>query len=165
MEQLSSPEELQLMSQMDFIVPLKQVGIITKSVLEAIQEFYQPRRIIVVTKKIEGEILRKLLPYWNVGPVECMDEAFFFVRNFSLTFEDIIAEYDATRPGQRPFLHFHAIKLQKIINSNESILTCDPLPLYIRQPFSDSLFTKTDTLVNLLFNYLYIEISIYQYII
>ena len=99
MEQLSSHDELQLMSKIDFIVPLKQVGIITKSVLEAIQEFYQPRRIIVVTKKIEGEILRKLLPYWNVGPVECMDEAIFFVINFSLTFEDIIAEYDATRPG------------------------------------------------------------------
>lgn len=87
------------MSTVDFIVPLKQVGIITRSVLEAIQEFYQPRRIIVVTKKIEGEILSKLVPYWNVGPVECMDEAVFFVKNFGLNFEDIIAEYDATRPG------------------------------------------------------------------
>ena len=87
------------MSTMDFIVPLKQVGIITRSVLEAIREFYQPRRIIVVTKKIEGEILNKLLPYWDVGVVECMDEAIFFVRNFGLSFEDIIAEYDATRPG------------------------------------------------------------------
>lgn len=100
MEQLSSPEELHLMSKIDFIVPLKQVGIITKSVLEAIQEFYQPRRIIVVTKKIEGEILKKLIPHWNVGQVECMDEALFFVRNYSLSFMDIIAEYDATRPGE-----------------------------------------------------------------
>ena len=162
------------MSKMDFIVPLKQVGIITKSVLEAIQEFYQPRRIIVVTKKIEGEILRKLLPYWNVGPVECMDEAFFFVRNFSLTFEDIIAEYDATRPGQRPFLHFHAIKLQKIINSNEQkrsnaiILFYDhpfALPFYIRRPFSDSLSRRQTLSLYLSFNYLYIEISVYQSII
>ena len=28
-----------------------------------------------------------------------MDEAIFFVRNFGLSFDDIIAEYDATRPG------------------------------------------------------------------
>ena len=84
---------------MDFIVPLKQVGIITRSVLEAIREFYQPRRIIVVTKSIEGDILSKLLPYWNVGPVECLDESVFFVKNFGLSFEDIIKEYDATRQG------------------------------------------------------------------
>lgn len=87
------------MSGVDFIVPLKQVGIITRSVLEAIQRFYRPRRIIVVTKKIEVDILKKLTPYWDVGPVEYMDEAVFFVRNFELSFEDIIAEYDASRPG------------------------------------------------------------------
>ena len=100
MEHTATVEELRIMSTMDFIVPLKQVGIITRSVLEAIREFYQPRRIIVVTKKIEGDILRKLLPFWDVGTVECMDEAIFFVRNFGLSFDDIIAEYDATRPGK-----------------------------------------------------------------
>jgi hypothetical protein len=80
-------------------VPLKQVGIITRSVLEAIHQYYNPRRIIVVTKKAEAEILNKLLPFWEVGPVQCVDEETFFIRNFNLSFEDIIAEYDPTRPG------------------------------------------------------------------
>jgi hypothetical protein len=99
MEHTAIPDELEIMSGVDFIVPLKQVGIITRSVLEAIQRFYQPRRIIVVTKKIEVDILKKLTPYWDVGLIEYMDEAVFFVRNFGLSFEDIIAEYDASRPG------------------------------------------------------------------
>ena len=99
MEHVGTVDEMQAISNVDFIVPLKQVGIITRSVLEAIHEFYQPRRIIVVTKKVETDILKNLLPYWNVGHVQCIDEETFFVRNFNLTFADIIAEYDPNRPG------------------------------------------------------------------
>ena len=99
MEHVASSDEMLAMSTVDFIVPLKQVGIISRSVLEAIHQFYQPRRIIVVTKKAEADILNKLLPYWTVGPVQCVDEETFFLRNFNLTFADIIAQYDPTRPG------------------------------------------------------------------
>lgn len=111
MEHTANPDELDVMSGVDFIVPLKQVGIITRSVLEAIQRFYRPRRIIVVTKKIEVDILKKLTPYWDVGSVEYMDEAVFFVRNFGLSFEDIIAEYDASRPGPKNFDNAFCIPL------------------------------------------------------
>jgi hypothetical protein len=100
MEHLALSEEMSAMSTVDFIVPLKQVGIISRSVLEAIHEFYRPRRIIVVTKKVEGEILNRLLPYWRVGPVQCIDEETFFIPNFGLTFEAIVKEYDPTRPGK-----------------------------------------------------------------
>ena len=99
MDHRALSDENVIMSSIDFIVPLKQVGIISRSVLEAIHEFYRPRRIIVVTKKIEGEILNKLLPYWRVGPVQCIDEETFFDRNFGLTLESLIAEYDPNRPG------------------------------------------------------------------
>lgn len=101
MEHISTPEEMKAMSAMDFVLPLKQVGLITRSVLEAIREFYNPRRIIVVTKKIEGQVLLGLLPYWNVGKVECLDEEAFFLRNFNLSFNDIIAEYDVKRIGEK----------------------------------------------------------------
>lgn len=96
----SESTEMKVMSDIDFVVPLKQVGLITRSVLEAIHTFYNPRKIIVVTKKAEGELLRSLLSYWNVGVVECLDEEVFFVRNFGLSFDDIIAEYDMKRPGE-----------------------------------------------------------------
>jgi hypothetical protein len=86
---------------MDFIVPLKQVGLITRSVLEAIHASYKPKRIIVVTKQSEGKILRRLAPFWKVGIVETVDEETFFVRNFNLTLDEIIAEYDHNRPGDK----------------------------------------------------------------
>ena len=101
MNHVPEVEEMQAMGNMDFIVPLKQVGLITRSVLEAIREFYQPRRIIVVSRKAEGDILKQLSPYWNCGPVECIDEEMFFVPNFNLSFADIIAEYDTNRPGDQ----------------------------------------------------------------
>ena len=101
MNHVPEADEMQAMGNMDFIVPLKQVGLITRSVLEAIREFYQPRRIIVVTKKAEGDILKQLSPYWHCGPVDCIDEEMFFVPNFNLSFADIIAEYDPTRPGDQ----------------------------------------------------------------
>ena len=103
MEHTATSDEMVAMSIVDFVVPLKQVGIITRSVLEAIHNFYRPRRIIVVTKKSEADILTKLLPYWNVGRVECIDEETFFIRNFNLSFTDITAQYDPTRSGDLVF--------------------------------------------------------------
>lgn len=103
MEHTATSDEMVAMSIVDFVVPLKQVGIVSRSVLEAIHKFYKPRRIIVVTKKVEADILTKLLPHWNVGRVECIDEEIFFLRNFNLSFADITAQYDPTRPGNLTF--------------------------------------------------------------
>lgn len=89
------------MASVDFVVPLKQVGLVTRSVLEGVHRFYRPRRIIVVTRKSETEILKKLAPFWDVGCVECVEEESFFVPNFNLTLEEIVAEYDAKRPGDQ----------------------------------------------------------------
>ena len=108
MEHRATPDEIQAMSSIDFVVPLKQIGIITRSVLEAIHNFYRPRRIIVVTKRIEGDILNKLLPFWNVGHVQYVDEETFFIRNYGLTFESLIAEYDHNRPGSQ--LKFNTVR-------------------------------------------------------
>lgn len=101
MNHVADQDEMEAMGSIDFIVPLKQVGLISRSVLEAIREFYQPRRIIVVTRKAEGIILNKLSPYWNCGPVECVDEETFFVPNFNLSLDDIVAQYDPCRPGDQ----------------------------------------------------------------
>jgi len=101
MDHVAAADELKMMGEVDFIVPLKQVGLITRSVLEAIRDFYQPRRIIVVTRQAEGAILRKLSPFWKCGVIETVDEETFFVPNFNLTLEDIVSEYDANRPGDQ----------------------------------------------------------------
>lgn len=93
-------EEIDATSKIDFVVPLKQVGLITKAVLEAIWKFYRPRRIIVVTAEADTIALARLAPYWDCGGVvECLAEEKFFMPNFGLTLEDIKAQYGYGRPG------------------------------------------------------------------
>lgn len=93
--------EYEITSKLDFVVPLKQVGLITRAVLEAIYEFYRPRRIIVISSRAEGNIVRSLSSYWNAGVVDFIDEETFFERNLNVTIQQIIAEYDAKREGDQ----------------------------------------------------------------
>lgn len=99
MEHAATQSQFDITSQMDFLVPLKQVGMITRSVLESITLFYRPRRIIVISAKSEGALLTYLLPYWEVGRVEFIDEESYFLRNYNLTLGDILSQYDGTRDG------------------------------------------------------------------
>jgi len=101
MEHHQSEEEICISRQMDFIVPLKQIGLITRAVLEAIFIFYEPRRIIVVTPQREGEILMKLVNQWKVKRVEYFPEETYFKKNFNLSMADITAEYDINRSGDQ----------------------------------------------------------------
>lgn len=57
-------KEFELMERVDFVVPLKQVGLITRAVLEAIHLFYNPRRIVVITAQDEATILTQLVKRW-----------------------------------------------------------------------------------------------------
>lgn len=101
MEHKVCESELELTSCMDFVVPLKQVGLITRAVLEAIHRFYRPRRIIIVTAKKEERVLMQLVQYWDVGRVEFIAEETFFYQSFQLHLSDIVREYDTTRDGDQ----------------------------------------------------------------
>lgn len=91
--------EFEILKEMDFVVPLKRVGVITRTVLEAVYLFYRPRRIVVVTARAEAVMLRLLSPFWSIGPVLIMTEEDFFVPTFGLSTADLLMDYDATRPG------------------------------------------------------------------
>lgn len=93
--------EYEITSKLDFVVPLKQVGLITRAVLESIHTFYNPRRIIIISSKVEGNIVRALSPHWNAGVIEFVDEETFFERNYNLSIQQILSQYDATREGDQ----------------------------------------------------------------
>jgi len=97
MEHKITAQQLEILSEVDFLIPLKQVGLITRSVLEALELFYKPRRIIVVTPKKEADILRILSKHWDINNLELIHEEEFFKPNFNLSFEDIVKEYDINR--------------------------------------------------------------------
>jgi hypothetical protein len=101
MEHNATSQELQILSGIDFIVPLKQIGLITRAVLESLELFYHPRRIIVITCKKEADILTSLVKHWNVGIIEVIYEEVFFQQKSGLSIEDIIQEYDMQREGEQ----------------------------------------------------------------
>ena len=96
-----SAHENEITSKMDFVVPLKRVGLITRAVLEAIHLLYTPRRIIIVSVKSERAILKSVVSSWAVGRVEFIEEEMFFQRNFNLTIDGIIEQYDKCREGDQ----------------------------------------------------------------
>ena len=81
---------------MDFVVPIKKLGLFTQSVLEGISQFYEPRRIIVVTSSSEIPILHKQLMSWKIGYVEIIDENIFFAKNFALTMVELEKAFHKT---------------------------------------------------------------------
>ena len=83
------------MNEIDFVIPLKQSGVITRAVLECVHAFYTPRRTIIITSRVEIESLKNLIFDWNVSKVEFVAEEDFFLPNMSLRIEDIYAEYDS----------------------------------------------------------------------
>jgi hypothetical protein len=101
MEHIATQVEFEITSEMDFIVPLKQIGVITRAVLEAITMFYRPRRIFVVSAKIEEQLLSSLVPYWDVDNVQFIEEEKFFIDNFNLTLNDIMYYYNENRVGDQ----------------------------------------------------------------
>jgi hypothetical protein len=73
----------------DFVIPLKKVGLFTRSVLEGIEFFYQPKKIYIVTNEIDISFLEKELPFWKVGLIQMIKEESFFCENFGLTMENL----------------------------------------------------------------------------
>ena len=79
----------------DFVIPLKQSGVITRAVLECIHAYYKPRRTIIITSRGEIESLTSLIFDWNVSTGEFVAEEDFFLPNMGLRIQDIYAEYDS----------------------------------------------------------------------
>lgn len=83
-------------NNMDFVIPIKQMGLFTRSVLEGIHLFYHPRRIIVITRKYDIPILESESLHWKTKNIEIMDENLFFIKKFALTMEQMREEYQKT---------------------------------------------------------------------
>ena len=74
--------------RIDFVVPIKKIGMFTKAVLEGIETFYAPKRIFVVTNQEEKDVLEKEIIV-NNKEIVFVDEETFFVKHFGLTMTDL----------------------------------------------------------------------------
>ena len=88
----------------DFVIPIKKIGMFTKAVLEGIQTFYAPKRIFIVTNYSEKNTWEKNLPFYNntnISEILFVDEETFFVNHFGLTMTDLKQFFDITVKNQK----------------------------------------------------------------
>jgi len=81
---------------LDFVIPIKKIGLFTRAVLESINKFYNPRRIIIITNKKDILFLKSEIINWNVKSYELINEETFFIENFNLTIEHLKMEFQTT---------------------------------------------------------------------
>jgi hypothetical protein len=85
---------------MDFIIPIKKMGIFTRSVLEGITNFYHPPRIFIITGKEEIIIMEKEIKKenWLVSKkIIFIEEETYFVENYGLTKESMEKVFEKER--------------------------------------------------------------------
>lgn len=84
---------------LDFAMPMKSVGMITRAVVEGIHKHYAPRRLYVICEQSEAAIISKVSMEWNIPCdfVVCVDEEQFFVKSFNMRKEDFLPFYDHGR--------------------------------------------------------------------
>jgi hypothetical protein len=88
---------------MDFVLPIKKMGIFTRAVLEGIEFFYHPLCIYIITStdeilKIENSIKKE---NWLVKKIYFIKEETYFVENFNLTRNDFENVFEKER--KKPF--------------------------------------------------------------
>ena len=85
---------------MDFVLPIKKMGLFTRSVLEGITHFYHPSRIFIITCKEEIIILQKEIEkeHWSVSKnMIFIEEETYFVENYNLTKEYLEKVFEKQR--------------------------------------------------------------------
>jgi hypothetical protein len=90
------------MDNVDFVMPLKAAGIITKAVLQGIDRLYSPRRILIITDLCESN---KIAEYETKTPLKFIDENFFFGEKISKeALETLFNKHKQENPGpHKPF--------------------------------------------------------------
>jgi hypothetical protein len=73
---------------MDFVIPLHRYHNMVRTTVEAIQKFYSPKKIYIITPEIYTSNIDLLSMYWD-GLVVTIPEETFFLKNYGLHVDDI----------------------------------------------------------------------------
>jgi hypothetical protein len=64
---LLHPEEMKLLRGIDFVLPLKAEGVCLRAVVEQIYKFYNPRRIIFISRPEVLDALSRIIQFWDIS--------------------------------------------------------------------------------------------------
>ena len=70
-EKISLEAEMRHLACTDFVLPLKEEGVCLKAVVMQIFKFYNPRRLIIVSRPDVLDRISKLIQYWDLSNSDC----------------------------------------------------------------------------------------------
>ena len=73
--------EKKILSAIDFVLPLKEEGVCLKVVIQQIFKFYNPRRLIIVSRPDVLDRVSRLIQFWDLTISNCW--TFFFVNELT----------------------------------------------------------------------------------
>lgn len=81
-EKISIEIEMGILSHLDFVVPLKEEGSCLRVVIEQLFKFYNPRRLIIISRPEVLERVSRLIQFWDLSASEC--QKFLFLDELTL---------------------------------------------------------------------------------
>jgi len=83
----------------DFVIPLKSVGAITRAVIESVFKHYAARAIYIICPTEEISVLTMLSDKWDIpeGLLHYVDEESFFVKKFGMMQKEFEEFFDTSR--------------------------------------------------------------------
>jgi hypothetical protein len=73
----------------DFVIPLHRYHYMVRTVIEAINNFYSPRNIYIITPECYCKIINTNKISWNISNIIEISEETFFTNNYKLHYDDI----------------------------------------------------------------------------
>ena len=114
---LTSAREMKLLRGIDFVLPLKAEGVCLRAVVEQIYKFYDPRRIIFISRPEVLDVLSRIIQFWDIS--EPQRWAILFVNEltvFDSTWYRIIQQIASSLQEicNRHFYQFAHVKAERI---------------------------------------------------
>ena len=86
--------EKEILSAIDFVLPLKEEGVCLKVVIQQIFKFYNPRRLIIVSRPDVLDRVSRLIQFWDLTTSNCWK--FFFVNELTLL-DSVVGKHSVSK--------------------------------------------------------------------
>jgi hypothetical protein len=93
------------MNNIDFVIPVKNINIIIRCVIESLIKNYNPSKIYIITSKINNVKLIEKIKKWNFINTEILiiEEEDYFMSKYGLSIENIKKWYNKKDESSREF--------------------------------------------------------------
>jgi len=115
-----------MINEIDFIIPLHRYHYLLRTVLEAIEKFYLPRRIYIITPQKYLQIINTLSKNWLVKKVIVLEEENFFEKNYNLNYNSIYGMFNQIKDEKSREFGWWYQQLIKIVAFKQIINLSDP---------------------------------------